>query len=83
MRKKVRMAILKEQGVPYIFVVWSGGLPVLDVMLKTKVGPFFGANPSLSCVSSYRLLLSVCNGPRLFILDCRSGQRKAETITEL
>lgn len=83
--KKVaeRTAILKEQGVPYIFVVWSEGLPILDVMLKTKVEPFFGAIPSLSCVSSHGLLLSVCNGPRLFIHDCRSGQREAETQVEL
>ncbi len=36
-----RMAILKEQGVPYIFVVWSEGLPILDVMLTTNVEPFF------------------------------------------
>lgn len=35
------MAILKELGVPYIFVVWSEGLPILDVMLTTKAEPFF------------------------------------------
>lgn len=42
-----RMSILKEQGVPYIFVVWSGeGLPILDVMLK-KWNFFFLLSKSL------------------------------------
>jgi len=32
---------------------------------------------------SHGLLLSVCNGPRLFIHDCRSEQQKAETKLEI
>ncbi len=53
-----RMAILKEQGVPYIFVVWSEGLPILDVMLTTNVEPFFW------CIS-FSLMRFISQAPAL------------------